>query len=197
MPTPKLNISTSPTTNWQQDVDQLIHLAWYSTQLNLNRKFAYNIVDRALRAASDILSAECDNVVNNTMSVIQWCRQWSEAALHQYTHINSILTEQREGKPPTHRQICNWRDSSGKRPFTVEHEYPILIPKKGVLDLNWTEETLRDWMWQYGRATIITQAENQRLLNHTDDQGIAAKRYSEGGVVICQHPHFVDDPIKN
>lgn len=184
-----------PTTNdaptsWQQDVDGLIHLAWYSAQAPVLRKFAYNMTDRALRSASDVLSAECQNVVNNTMSVIQWCRQWSEAALHQYAHINRILTEERQGKPPTHRQICQWRDEHGKRPFTVEHEYPILIPKKGVLDRGWTEEMLRDWMWEFGRATIITQAENQRLLAHTEDQHVAAKRYSDGGVVICQHPHF-------
>ena len=182
---------------WKHDVDQLIHLAWYSTQLNCNRKFAYNMVDKALRSASDVLSCECDNVVNNTMSVIQWCRQWSCNALDEYWKIRDILTEQREGKPPTHRQICNWRDEHGKRPFTVEHEYPILIPKKGVLDDKWTETRLNEWMWQYGRATIITQAENARLLNHTADQAIAAKRYINGGVVICQHPHFVDDPIKN
>jgi hypothetical protein len=177
-------------TDWRSDTNHLIHLAWYSAQLPINRKFAYNMVDKALRSASDVLSAECDNVVNNTMSVLQWCRQWSHGALDCYWTIKDELTEQRGGKPPTHRQICNYRDEQGKRPFTVEHEYPILIPKRGVLDDHWTEEALRDWMWQYGRATIITQAENSRLLNHTDDQQIAAKRYETGGVVICQHPHF-------
>jgi len=177
---------------WKHDVDQLIHLAWYSTQLNLNRKFAYNMVDKALRSASDVLSCECENVVNNTMSVIQWCHQWSHNALDQYWAIKDKLTHERKGKPPTHRQICNWRDALGKRPFTVEHEFPILIPKKGVLDNQWTEDQLRTWMWQYGRATIITQAENARLLNHTDDMQVAKTRYKSGGVVICSHPHFFE-----
>ncbi|MGA1771929.1 MAG: hypothetical protein ACO39T_06630 [Flavobacteriaceae bacterium] len=175
---------------WTHDVDQLIHIAWYSTQLDINRKFAYNMVDKALRSASDILSCECDNVVNNTMSVIQWCRQWSHDALDYYWTIKDELTELRGGKPPTHRQICNYRDEHGKRPFTVEHEYPILIPKKGVLDNHWTETQLRDWVWQYGRATIITQAENARLLNHTEVMEVAQKRYSDASIVICQHPHF-------
>lgn len=177
---------------WKPETDKLIHIAWYSTQISLNRKFAYNIVDKALRGASDIISSECLNVVNNTMSVIQWCRQWSHDALDEYWTIRDILTEERGGKPPTHRQICNWRNYAGKRPFTVEHEYPILIPKKGVLDDGWTETNLRDWMYQYGRATIITQVENARLLNHTADMQIAAKRYATGGIIICQHPHFGD-----
>jgi hypothetical protein len=180
----------SPHDVWKREVDKLVHIAYYSTQISLDRKFAYNIVDRALRAASDIISAECLNVVNNTMSVIQWCRQWSDQALHEYWTIRDVLTEERAGKPPTHRQICNYRDTARKRPFTVEHEYPILIPKKGVLDDQWTETELRDWMYQFGRATIITQAENQRLLNHTADMQIAAKRYSTASIIICQHPHF-------
>lgn len=184
------NIALSSTDNWRRDVDTLIHIAYYSTQINLNRKFAYNIVDKALRSASDIISAECLNVVNNTMSVIQWCKQWSDQALHEYWQIKDILTEERGGKPPTHRQICNYRDLNRKRPFTVEHEYPILIPKRGVLDDHWTEDQLRDWMWRYGRATIITHAENDRLLNHTADQQIAAKRYKTANIVICKHPHF-------
>ena len=177
-------------TDWRSDTNHLIHLAWYSAQLPINRKFAYNMVDKALRSASDVLSAECDNVVNNTMSMIQWCRQWSHDALDCYWTIKDELTELRGGKPPTHRQICNYRDEAGKRPFTVEHEYPILIPKKGVLDDHWTEDELRDWMWQYGRATIITQAENARLLNHTEVMEVAQKRYSDASIVICQHPHF-------
>jgi len=175
---------------WKRDVDVLIHSAWYCAQLPCNRKFAYNLVDRALRSASDVLSSECDNVVNNTMSVIQWCRAWSEAALHEYSQIQTTLTEERAGKPPTHRQICNWRTRSGKRPFTVEHEYPILIPKKGVLDNGWTEDALRDWMWKYGAATIITQEENARLLNHTEDMSIASRRYEDAHIKRRRHPHF-------
>ena len=57
--------------DWEQEVDKLIHVAYYTTTLGMNRKFAYNLVDRSLRAASDILSAQCVNVVNNTASVLQ------------------------------------------------------------------------------------------------------------------------------
>ena len=175
---------------WEQEVDKLIHVAYYATTLGMNRKFAYNLVDRALRAASDVLSAECVNVVNNTASVIQWTTQWSEAAMAEYARIDALLTEKRSGKPPTHRQITQWRDVRGKRPFTVEHEYPILIPKKGVLDDKWTETRLNEWMWKYGRATIITHPENDRLLNHTADMQIASKRYSVAGIKTVYHPNF-------
>jgi hypothetical protein len=181
---------------WKQDVNKLIHLAWYSAHLNVNRKFAYNMVDKALRSASDILSAECDNVVNNTMSVIQWCRLWSDEALHRYWLVKEQLTDQRAGKPPTHRQICQARDERGKRWWTVEHEYPILIPKKGVLDDGWSEVDLRIWMWEFGRATIITQEENARLINHTDDMSVAKVRYSSAKILVCTHPHFEQGAVE-
>ena len=177
---------------WEQE-DKLIHVAYYATTLGMNRKFAYNLVDRALRAASDVLSAECVNVVNNTASVIQWTTQWSEAAMDEYARIDALLTEKRGGKPPTHRQITQWRDCRGKRPFTVEHEYPILIPKKGVLDDKWTEEQLNVWMWKYGRATIITHPENDRLLNHKADMQIASKRYKTANINVLNHPNFKEN----
>ena len=45
--------------NWTEEVDKLLHVAHYCTTLGMNRKFAYNLVDRSLRAASDVLSAQC------------------------------------------------------------------------------------------------------------------------------------------
>lgn len=175
---------------WRREAESLLHLAHYTTTLQLDRKFKYNIIDRTLRAASDIISAESTRVVNNTASVLQWTKWWSSDALFQYWEICEELTSIRNGKPPTHRQITQYRDANGKRPFTVEHEYPILIPKKGVLDDRWTNQQLNDWMFQYGRATIITQEENARLLSHTADMQIARKRYSDASIVICDHPHF-------
>ena len=87
-------------------------------------------------------------------------------------------------------KLLNGEMLGERRPFTVEHEYPILIPKKGVLDDHWTENELNDWMWKYGRATIITHPENDRLLNHTADMQIASKRYSVAGIKTVYHPNF-------
>ena len=176
--------------NWEHEVDKLLHLAYYTTSLGMTRKFAYNMVDKALRSASDVLSSESISVVNNTMSVLQWSKCWSHDALDRYWLVKEALTQVRKGKPPTHRQICNERDALGKRWWTVEHEYPILIPKTGVLDNNWSESDLRTWFWKYGRVTIITQPENARLLNHTNDMDIASKRYETAQIIKCSHPHF-------
>lgn len=176
--------------DWKDEVLSLLHIAYYTSQQPLNRKFAYNIIDRTLRGASDILSSESTSVVNNTASVLQWCKQWSEQAVSVYFTVEQMLTEQRGGKPPTHRQITQAKNNNNKRYWTVEHEYPILIPKTGILDNNWTEAQLVDWMFEYGKATIITQEENARLISHTKDMSLAEKRYSNAGVLIVQHPYF-------
>ncbi len=178
------------TDDWQRDVDHLLHLAWYSNQLEINRKYSYNMVDKALRSASDVLSAECTNVVNNTASVLQWCKWWSHDALDTYWTVKESLTEQRGGKPPTHRQVTQARDEQGKRWWTVEHQYPILIPKCGIVDEAWSESYLIDWMMEFGKATIVTQPENSRLTNHTKSMEEAATRYSDANIHICRHPQF-------
>ena len=82
--------------NWTEEVDKLLHVAHYCTTLHMNRKFAYNLVDRSLRAASDVLSAQCTNVVNNTASVLQWTTQWSEEAMTEYdvSKVNLLKGEE-------------------------------------------------------------------------------------------------------
>ena len=98
----------------------------------------------------------------------------------------------REGKPPTHRQVCEARHKdTNKRFFTAEHKFPIMIPKKGIRDRGWTLEEARDWMWQHSRVTIVTQEENKRLLPFTEDMKIASKRYEEANIEVCIHPKYL------
>ena len=179
--------------DWKTQAETYLHVAWYAAQTSLDRKYAYNIVDRALRGASDIISCESCSVVNNTASVIQWCVHWSHDALDTYWIVQEQLTEQSDGKPPTHRQITQARDDAGKRWWTVEHQYPILIPKIGLLDEGWSQAYLIDWMMEFGKATIVTQPENARLTNHTKSMEEAATRYSDASITVCRHPHWNSD----
>lgn len=177
--------------NWEIQADTWIDIAYSCMHTPLLPKYQYHVLDRCLRGASDIISCQSTQVHSNTASLIQWCKHWSEAAIIKYSEINETLTETRGGKPPTHRQICNARDASGKRWFTCEHEYPIVIPKKGVRDGGWSLRRLRNWMWTYSQVTIILNEENDRLLPFTEDMKLAAKRYSDAGIVVAKHPHHL------
>ena len=179
--------------NWEEQAHSYLHVAWYAAQTPLDRKYAYNIVDRALRGASGIISCECTAVVNNTASVLQWCVHWSHDALDVYWTVRSALQHQRDGRAPTHRQITQARDEHGKRWWTVEHQYPILIPKTGLLDEGWSQAYLIDWMMKYGKATIVTQPENARLTNHTKSMSEARGRYAAADITVCRHPHFEEN----
>ena len=101
------------------------------------------------------------------------------------------MTHERKGKPPTHRQICNARDGQNRRWFTCEHEYPMIIPKKGVREGHWNLQELRDWMWRYSKVTIILNSENEKLIPFTEDMDLAAKRYEDAGIVVCEHPQHL------
>lgn len=177
------------TDDWKLQANTWIDIAYSCMNTPLLPKYQYHVLDRCLRGASDIISCESTKVHSNTASLIQWCKQWSNEALFRYWEVVEELTSERNGKPPTHRQVCNARDVvNGKRWFTCEHEYPMVIPKKGVRDHGWALEELRDWMWTYSKVTIILNEENNRLLPFTEDMNLAAKRYEEAGIIVCNHP---------
>lgn len=184
---------TDVTSDWELQANTWIDIAYSCMNTPLLPKYQYHVLDRCLRGASDIISCETTAVHSNTASLIQWCKQWSDRALDRYWQIREWKTVERDGKPPTHRQICNARMNTGKRWFTCEHEYPIIIPKKGVRDGGWTLQQLRDWMWEYSKVTIILNSENDELLPFTEDMNLAAKRYSDAGIIICHHPHHSEE----
>jgi hypothetical protein len=178
---------------WLEQSREYLSLAHHIAQTNLITKYKKSILDRCLRGASDLISCESINVHNNTMSMIQWCLRWSEQALETYYEVEKELTEQRGGKPPTHRQVCNARDSFKTRYWTVEHEHPLIIPKEGLMFENWNFHQLSDWMFTYGYATIITQSENKGLTSFTKDMEEAKKRYSDVDIKVLIHPHHRRD----
>ena len=176
------------TSDWRTQADTWIEIAHSCMNTPLLPKYQYHVIDRCLRGASDIISCESTNVHSNTASLIQWCKLWSNEALFTYRALWEELTERRNGKPPTHRMVCNERDQNRTRYFTCEHEYPMVIPKKGVRDHAWTLKQTKDWMWTYGKVTIILNSENDKLLPWTEDMDQAAKRYSDAGIIVCEHP---------
>ena len=180
-----------PQEEWKKQANIWIDLAYSCMNTEMLPKYQYHVLDRCLRGASDIISCETTAVHSNTASLIQWCKQWSKGAVKEYADVFQILKDSRSGKPPTHRQVCEARDENRKRLFTAEHKFPIMIPKKGIRDRGWTLEEARDWMWQHSKVTIVTYAENKRLLPFTEDMEIASKRYSDAGIEVCIHPRYL------
>ena len=180
-----------PQEEWIKQANIWIDLAYSCMNTEMLPKYQYHVLDRCLRGASDIISCETTAVHSNTASLIQWCKQWSKGAVKEYADVFQILKDSRSGKPPTHRQVCEARDENRKRLFTAEHKFPIMIPKKGIRDRGWTLEEARDWMWQHSKVTIVTYAENKRLLPFTEDMTIASKRYSDAGIEVCIHPKYL------
>ncbi len=161
--------------DWEQQAYVYFQIALHAARSPLEVKYRKSIIDKLLRGGSDLLSSRNLNCVANTSSAIQWYCWWSERALEEYDLQTELKTQERGGKAPTHRQVCDARQRD-RRVFTVEHQYPIAIPKQGLID-GWTLKDLVDWMWQYGTGTIITHEENRGLKSWTLDMEEAEQRY--------------------
>ena len=174
-------------TSWEQQAYVYLQIAWHTALSPLEVKYRKSIIDKLLRGCSDILSSRSLSCVSNTSSAIQWYCWWSERAIEMYESQAKQLTHSRGGRAPTHRQVCDAR-VQGKRCFTVEHQYPIAIPKQGLID-GWTFDELVDWMWEYGCGTIVTQEENSQLTQWTLNMEEAEQRYAN--IVRTPHPQHL------
>ena len=174
--------------DYKTQADTWLEVGYSCMNTPMLPKYQYHVLDRCIRGASDLISCETTSVHTNTASLIQWCKLWSVEALNKYNELWDELTERRNGKPPTHRIVCNERDQNRTRWFTCEHEYPLIIPKKGVRDEGWTLQELKDWMWTYSKVTIILNEENDRLQPYTTDMTLAATRYKTAGIETTPHP---------
>ena len=152
-------------------------------------KYQYHVIDRCLRGASDIISCETTNVHSNTASLIQWCKLWSNEALFTYRALWEELTERRNGKPPTHRMVCNERDQNRTRYFTCEHEYPMVIPKRVCVIMRGLFNKLKIGCGLMARLQLYL---TQKMIDYYLGLKIwirAARRYSDAGIIVCEHPH--------
>ncbi len=164
----------------QQSQDQiyaLCELARICSDAPILQKHRRTMVDTAIRAASNIVTAECTAVYNSTASILQWCPWWSERALQLYQQLKGHRT---------HRQTSHIR-INGKRPWTVEHEYPVNIIKHRINNGASTDEIV-SWMNKYGRAVVILHEENKLLLQSCKTETEAQHRYEN--ITIVRHPHF-------
>lgn len=155
----------------------LCNLARICSDAPILQKHRRTMVDTAIRAASNIITAETLSVYNSTASILQWCPWWSERALDLYQQLRS-------GK--THRQTAHIR-INGKRPWTVEHPYPVNIIKHRIYNGASTVEIV-DWMLQYGRAVVILHEENKSLVQSCKTEAEAHNRYEN--IRIVRHPVF-------
>jgi hypothetical protein len=177
-----------PTQDWEQQAYTYLLMAFHAARSPLEVKYRKSIIDKLLRGGSDLLSSRNLNCVANTSSAIQWYCWWSERALEEYDLQVTLKTAERGGKAPTHRQVCDSRQRD-RRCFTVEHQFPIAIPKQGLID-GWSFQTLADWMWKYGTGTIITHEENRSLQSWTLDMTEAHRRYDN--ILRRVHPLHAD-----
>lgn len=161
----------------QHQIVTLCSLAKLCSDAPLEQKHRRTLVDTALRAASNIITAESTAVYNSTASILQWGVWWSEAALNLYNQL-------RGGK--SHRQTAHIR-INGKRPWTVEHRYPLNIIKHEIYS-GADVEYIVDWMMRYGAATVVLHEENKSLLQSCKTLEEAHNRYEN--IVIVRHPHF-------
>lgn len=156
---------------------QLCNLARICSDAAILQKHRRTLVDTAIRAASNIVTAENLLVYNSTASILQWCPWWSERALQLYQQIRGHRT---------HRQTAHSR-IDGKRPWTVEHRYPLNIIKHRIYNGASTDEIVT-WMLRYGRSAIVLHEENRLLLQSCKTEEEAYNRYEN--INIIRHPHF-------
>ena len=161
--------------DWEEQVDSLLKIAYYISEQPLMSHYKRSMLGKCIRSASDIVSCESTRVHNNTQSMIQWCLLWTEEAQElYYKHEQS-----------THRKTCMMRDEKGKRYWSVEHEHPVSECINMLLD-GCSYDRMRDWMYTYGKAVIVTQSELAKLPqlgeNRYEKFGIRHSRFDPGNL---------------
>lgn len=160
---------------WEEQVEALLKVAYYIAQQPLLSHYKRSMLGKAIRSASDIISCESTRVHNNTQSMLQWCLHWTESAQELYW----------QHQQSTHRKTCMMRDEKGKRYWSVEHEHPVADIINILID-GCSYATLQNWMYNYGKAVIVTQDEVAALPQLGKDRyeklGIRYSRFDPGSL---------------
>ena len=141
--------------DWKKTTDELLEL----THDMANVKYTpYRtkecVIDKTLRIASNIITSEDKDIGQSSPTSRYGCKRWSKEAYKVYNDFR------KEGM--THKQACYAR-VNGKSAYINEHQYPLSIVKKALLNDGWTLEQLKDYMYTYGSYTVVTKEEDLRL----------------------------------
>ena len=166
---------------WKQQVDVILEIIIEIGSKKLEKKYKMYMMDKMLRIVSDIISSE-SLVTASTYTNLRTCRRWSKGAVNLYNTIKEEITS--TSGQPVNRSMVIKQKINGKHIFVVEHEYPLLIPKTGVLEKNWDTKTLREWMYNFSKITVITKEEDLKLTKTSIDMETASKRYINAGIEI-------------
>lgn len=142
----------------------------------IEHRYRRSLVDAAVRAASTIVSTGGTKAFCSTGSILQWNRFWSDEAIDLYYNLKGSKT---------HRQTVHVR-IDGRRPWTLEHRYPLNIIKHEIYD-GASPQAIVDWMIQYGYSVVILHSQQPELQSCKTLEA-AKDRYAN--ISFKVHPHF-------
>ena len=140
--------------SWKKTTNELLKLTYEISKTDMPVRLREYAIDRTLRMASNIISSEDENIGQSSATSRYGCKKWSKEAYNFYT------SERESGK--THKQAC-FGKLNGRSAYINEHEYPLSIIKKLLLNENWSLKQLKDYMYKYGAYTAVSRKEDLRL----------------------------------
>tara|TARA_X000001382_G_scaffold64607_1_gene44769 strand:+ start:5417 stop:5938 length:522 start_codon:yes stop_codon:yes gene_type:complete len=160
--------------NWKKTSDELLRITFDAANMDAPYRTRECVIDKTLRIASNVISSKDENIGQSSPTARYGCLRWSKEAYDLY------LSFRKEGM--SHKQAC-YAKVNGKSPYINEHEYPLSIVKKSLLNGNWNLDKLKEYMYSYGSFTVVTKEEDRRLKTVTTiHEGKA--RYSNAGINV-------------
>lgn len=160
--------------SWKKTTDELLRLTYDTANTDTPYRVRECVIDKTLRIASNVISSEDENIGQSSATSRYGCKRWSIKA---YEFYNSLID-----KGMTHKQACFGR-IDGRSAYINEHEYPLSIVKKALINESWSLNQLKDYMYKYGSYTVVTREEDLKLKPATTiSEG--HDRYKNAGIQI-------------
>jgi hypothetical protein len=160
--------------SWKKTSDELLRLTHEIANTDTPYRLRECVIDRTLRMVSNVISSEDENIGQSSPTSRYGCKRWSKEAFKVYKEcIDSGMT---------HKQAC-YAKKNGRSAYINEHEYPLSIVKKALINDGWSLEQLKDYMYKYGSYTVVTREEDLRL-KPAKSISEAKKRYFNAGIEL-------------